>query len=206
MARKPRVYVADVDGVHEWAVAAPNQKAALEALGVGQNLFAQGLARLANDGDAVEAASACPGRPVRRLKGADEPFQPVDAEDASGWAAALAAAPSLIRRRPGPPSSPEAAPPPAAAKAAPVAAAPPARRAAKAPPKPRRKSRDRRPLMQAEAELARFEREAAKVAADIRREREALDRREARAEADLARRRQALQRAVDRARKAYDAG
>ncbi len=37
-----RTYTAEIDGLNQWIVAAPNQKAALEAFGVHQNLFARG--------------------------------------------------------------------------------------------------------------------------------------------------------------------
>jgi hypothetical protein len=204
MARKPRVYLADVDGVHEWAIAARNQQAALEALGVGQNLFAQGRAGSTTDPAAVEAAVAADGAPVRRLKGSDEPFHPVDEGDASGWAAALAAAPALtpaVRLKGASAANTEV---PSKAPAAPPAA--PARvRPEPSPARPsRRKAPDRRPLMTAEAELTAFGREEAKALGEIVREREALDRREAKVRADLANRREALERAVARARSAYE--
>lgn len=208
MVRKPRVYLADVDGVHEWAVAAPNQQAALEALGVGQNLFAQGRAGPTTEPAAVEAAVAAGGAPVRRLKGADEPFRPVEEDDASGWAAALAAAPALspaVRRKSG--AAPRGEAPP---KTPAAPAVPPRARAERTPAKaprrkaPRRKAPDRRPLMKAEAELTAFGREEARALGEIVREREALDRKEAKVRADLAKRREALERAVARARRAYE--
>lgn len=198
MVRKPRVYLADVDGVHEWAVAAPNQQAALEALGVGQNLFAQGRAGPTTEPAAVEAAVAAGGAPVRRLKGADEPFRPVEEDDASGWAAALAAAPALspaVRRKSG--AAPRGEAPP---KTPAAPAVPPRARAERTPAK----APDRRPLMKAEAELTAFGREEARALGEIVREREALDRKEAKVRADLAKRREALERAVARARRAYE--
>lgn len=63
-----RTYTAEIDGLNQWIVAAPNQKAALEAFGVHQNLFAQGLADLTRDEDLVAAANAQPGVPLRRPK------------------------------------------------------------------------------------------------------------------------------------------
>ena len=68
MARTLRTYTAEIDGLNQWIVAAPNQKAALEAFGVHQNLFAQGLADLTRDADLVEAANTQPGVPLKRPK------------------------------------------------------------------------------------------------------------------------------------------
>jgi hypothetical protein len=69
MARGPlRTYTAEIDGLNQWIVAAPNQKAALEAFGVHQNLFAQGLAGLTRDEELVEAANSQPGVPLKRPK------------------------------------------------------------------------------------------------------------------------------------------
>ena len=69
MARGPlRTYTAEIDGLNQWIVAAPNQKAALEAFGVHQNLFAQGLAGLTRDEALIEAANAQPGVPLKRPK------------------------------------------------------------------------------------------------------------------------------------------
>lgn len=63
-----RTYTAEIDGLNQWVVAAPNQTAALEAFGVHQNLFAQGLAGLTKDADLVKAANARPGVPLKRPK------------------------------------------------------------------------------------------------------------------------------------------
>ncbi|WGM39047.1 hypothetical protein [Caulobacter sp. NIBR1757] len=63
-----RTYTAEIDGLNQWIVAAPNQKAALEAFGVQQNLFAQGLADLTRDEALVEVANAQPGVPLKRPK------------------------------------------------------------------------------------------------------------------------------------------
>jgi hypothetical protein len=56
-------------GFHESVVAAPNQRAALDAWGVSQNLFAEGAAEVEKDAAAVEAALAAPGQPLRRPLG-----------------------------------------------------------------------------------------------------------------------------------------
>lgn len=68
MAKALRTYTAEIDGLNQWIVAAPNQKAALEAFGVHQNLFAQGLADLTRDEELISAANAQPGTPLKRPK------------------------------------------------------------------------------------------------------------------------------------------
>jgi hypothetical protein len=83
-----RTYTAEIDGLNQWIVAAPNQKAALEAFGVHQNLFAQGLADLTRDETLVAAANAQPGVPLRRPKKGGT-F--TAAEGGSDWAEALKA-------------------------------------------------------------------------------------------------------------------
>ena len=64
MARKLKVYAAEIDGLHEWIVAAPNQGEALAAFGISQDLFAQGLAKVTTDPVSVEAATTSPGSPL----------------------------------------------------------------------------------------------------------------------------------------------
>src|SRR5689334_16067146 len=51
-------------GLHEWLVAAPSQKAALEAWDVRENLFATGAAEVVTDPKAVKLAMETPGEPV----------------------------------------------------------------------------------------------------------------------------------------------
>jgi hypothetical protein len=92
MAPRLKTYAAEIDGLNEWIVAAPNQTAALEAFGVNQNLFAQGAARVETAADRVKAAQSHPGVPLRRRKGSAGPFAPVASNAASDWSAALAAA------------------------------------------------------------------------------------------------------------------
>ena len=83
-----RTYTAEIDGLNQWIVAAPNQKAALEAFGVHQNLFAQGLADVTRDEDLVAAANAQPGVPLRRPKKGGA-FKAADS--GSDWTEALKA-------------------------------------------------------------------------------------------------------------------
>ncbi|MEI9890025.1 MAG: hypothetical protein WDN45_04725 [Caulobacteraceae bacterium] len=84
--RQPKVYWAEIDGLNEWIVAAPNRDEALEAFGVRQNLFAQGAAGEEGAPDKVEAARGQPGVPLRRPKSSGEAFAPADG--ASDWSAA----------------------------------------------------------------------------------------------------------------------
>jgi hypothetical protein len=51
-------------GFHNWLVAAPSQKAALEAWDVKENLFAMGSAKVVTDKDCIELALKTPGVPV----------------------------------------------------------------------------------------------------------------------------------------------
>ena len=61
-------------GFFDTVVAAPSQKAALEAWGSRQNLFQNGTASVATDEDAIKAAMAKPGVVLKRLPGSSEPF------------------------------------------------------------------------------------------------------------------------------------
>jgi len=198
--RAPRVYGADIDGVHEWIVAAPNQDAALEAFGVNQNLFAQGRAWPEKDPVAIEFARETPGVPLRRPRGGKGDWEPAGEDDSDAWAAALKAAPTA-KAKPRPATkAPKAAPEPEpSARAATRKAAAPA---AKPAPKPSRP--DPRPLREAERALAKFEREAARTERALDQELDALKRRLQRERDALAKQRQVLQRAVDRARRDLD--
>lgn len=77
-ARKLKVYQAPF-GFHESVVAAPSQTAALRAWGSHQNLFAEGLAKVATDAAAVEAALKHPETPLRRAIGSTDTFELVAA-------------------------------------------------------------------------------------------------------------------------------
>lgn len=70
MAPRLKVYATRI-GFYDVAVAAPNQRAALEAWDVRENLFAQGAAAPTDEPSAVKAAMAKPGVVVRRPIGGD---------------------------------------------------------------------------------------------------------------------------------------
>lgn len=74
MAAKLKVYITRI-GFHDVAVAAPNQKAALAAWDIRENLFAQGAASVADDPAAIKSAMAEPGRPVSRAIGESGAFK-----------------------------------------------------------------------------------------------------------------------------------
>ncbi len=84
---KLKTYTAEIDGLHDWIVAAPNQQAALDAFGVNQNLFAQGEAGVTADPDLAKAAAAKPGVPLRRMKGGKGAWEV--AGGGTDWTAAL---------------------------------------------------------------------------------------------------------------------
>src|SRR3954469_21974717 len=86
-----KTYQAEIDGLHEWVVAAPNQRAALDAFGVHQDLCAQGLARVTQDTAAIKAAEASPLSPLRRAKGSTGPFKPVESGGLDMWKRAATA-------------------------------------------------------------------------------------------------------------------
>jgi hypothetical protein len=80
MAKKPerkqklKVFRTPI-GFHDAYVAAPSQKAALEAWGADANIFAQGIAEQVTDPDLMEEALANPGKVIRKERGsADEHF------------------------------------------------------------------------------------------------------------------------------------
>jgi hypothetical protein len=64
--RRLKVYASRLDGLHDYVVAAPNQGEALKAWDVRQNLFQEGLASITDEASAVKAATAKPGRVLRR--------------------------------------------------------------------------------------------------------------------------------------------
>ena len=75
MPRKLKVFRTST-GFHDAYVAAPSQKAALEAWGSESNLFAAGVAELVTDPALMKEPLARPGEVVRRLRGsADEQIE-----------------------------------------------------------------------------------------------------------------------------------
>jgi flagellar motility protein MotE (MotC chaperone) len=66
-------------GFHDAYVAAPSQKAALEAWGADGNLFAQGIAEQVTDPELMEEPLASPGKVIKRVRGStDEHFAALD--------------------------------------------------------------------------------------------------------------------------------
>lgn len=59
-------------GFHDAYVAAPSQKAALEAWGADANIFAQGIAEQVTDPTLMEEPLANPGKVIRRVRGSHE--------------------------------------------------------------------------------------------------------------------------------------
>ena len=78
--RKPKLKVFRTPiGFHDAYVAAPSQKAALEAWGADGNLFAQGIAEQVDDPKLMEEPLANPGKVIKRVRGsADEHFEALD--------------------------------------------------------------------------------------------------------------------------------
>lgn len=66
--QKLKVYSTPI-GFHDALVAAPSQKAALEAWGAGTNLFSQGSAEIVTDPKLTKAPLANPGQVVKVLRG-----------------------------------------------------------------------------------------------------------------------------------------
>ena len=71
MPRKLKVFRTPI-GFHDAYVAAPSQKAALEAWGADSNLFAQGTAEQVEDAELMKEPLERPGEVVKRLRGTQE--------------------------------------------------------------------------------------------------------------------------------------
>lgn len=71
MARKLKIFRTAI-GFHDAYVAAPSQKAALEAWGSDRNLFAMGAAEAVEDGPLAEKARATPGKVIKVVRGTAE--------------------------------------------------------------------------------------------------------------------------------------
>lgn len=80
MPRKLKVFRTAI-GFHDAYVAAPTQKAALEAWGTDTNLFARGVAELVTNPALSEEPLAHPGQVIKRLRGSEaEHFAALRAE------------------------------------------------------------------------------------------------------------------------------
>jgi hypothetical protein len=178
MAKAPKLKVFRTPiGFHDAYVAAPSQKAALEAWGSDHDLFARGVAERVEDPELTREPLEHPGTVIRRLRGTT----------AEQIAALPEDKPSARRS---PPEGDTAAP------------ARPAR-AAKAAPKPKPRP-DRAPVREAEEALAEAEArhadaqaELARREAALARERRALEKQQSAEQARLACR-------LDEARDRYD--
>ena len=110
--RKLKVFQAQF-GFYDTVVAAASQAAALRAWGIHQNLFADGLASITEDAQAIEAALAHPDTPLRRAVGSTDPFalEPVSLP-------AVPDAPKKAASKPVPKAKPAASPKPATDRSA----------------------------------------------------------------------------------------
>jgi hypothetical protein len=70
-AQKLKVYRTPI-GFHDAYVAAPSQKAALEAWGSDANLFARGLAEIVTDDALTREPLQQPGKIIKRLRGSED--------------------------------------------------------------------------------------------------------------------------------------
>ena len=70
-AQKLKVFRTPI-GFHDAYVAAPSQKAALEAWGADANLFAQGIAEQVTDEKLIDEPLSRPGEVIKRLRGSHE--------------------------------------------------------------------------------------------------------------------------------------
>lgn len=184
MPRQLKVYRTPI-GFHDAYVAAPSQKAALEAWGSDANLFARGVAELVTDPALTREPLARPGAVVRRLRGsADDHF------------AALPRTEAKRARKAGTPADDVPAPPGPASRAAKAEPAP-------KPPKPKPRP-SRAKLDAAEEALDAIDRRHREELAEMRRREEGLARERRAVEQRQAREVERLTRARARAREKYD--
>ena len=97
-------------GFYDTVVASASQAAALRAWGIHQNLFADGLASITEDTQAIEAALAHPETPLRRAVGSTDPFalEPVNLPKVPDAPEKKAAFKPEGKARPAPPRKPAA--------------------------------------------------------------------------------------------------
>ncbi|MBC8038857.1 MAG: cell envelope biogenesis protein TolA [Rhizobiales bacterium] len=74
MARQLKTYITNL-GFFELAIAAPSMKAALEAWGMSHNAFQHGFAKITDEPAIVAATSAKPGVVLKRAVGTTGPFK-----------------------------------------------------------------------------------------------------------------------------------
>ncbi len=171
--RRLKVFVAQI-GFYDTVVATTSQTAALKAWGTRQNLFAGGQARQIDDPQAVEAATANPEVPLRRLIGTDNPFElkprglPVVPDAPKKWAD------EVHTKRPVPP-----------------------------PPKKAKRPASRSALDKAEAALRQVDDDRKRQEAELRARQEALDAERDATQATYIDRRKAATASVVAARQAY---
>lgn len=172
MARAPKLKVYKMPvGFHDAYVAAPSQKAAIEAWGSDRDVFQRGEAELVSDPELTKEPLARPGEVIKRLRGtAAEQIAALGKDEP-------ASALSAPRRRPGPSSGARSGPRPSPGNATPRAKPPP-----KPKPRPRRKALEEVERELADAE-ARHDQEAKALKereAALARERKALEKKQAR--------------------------
>jgi hypothetical protein len=150
MARSPKLKVYRTPiGFHDAYVAAPSQKAALEAWGSSHNLFARGVAEIVTDDALTKDPLANPGKVIKRSRGTT----------AEQIAALPDAPPQTVSRR---------------SVADPPTRTPSARPAQKSTPRP-----SRRHIESAEKNLAKLREQQADAEKALAAEQDVLDRRRA---------------------------
>ena len=169
-------------GFHDAYVAAPSQKAALEAWGSDTNLFASGAAERVDDPELMREPLADPGKVIRRLRGTMAEHM-----------AALPKNKARSRKKSKGRSTETGAPQPRKAKPA-IRKPPP-----KTKPRP-----DRQPLTRIEAELAEIEKRHERERSALSRKQAELDRERRALERDQAREHERVERRVAAAREKYD--
>jgi hypothetical protein len=188
MAKKPRdkprkqrlkVFRTPI-GFHDAYVAAPSQKAALEAWGADSNLFAQGIAEQVDDPALIEEPLARPGEVVRRLRGSEDEHV----------AALGKGAPKAKKKRP---STASGGPPPLQNQG---------RMKKEKLPRPPKPSREE--LDAAEAALEKAEKKQRKALREIDDKMQRLERERRDLERRHERERDKLAETVERARSAYE--
>jgi len=188
MAKSPKLKVFRTPiGFHDAYIAAPSQKAALEAWGSDKDLFSSGAAERIDDPELMREPLANPGKVIRKLRGTMAEHM-----------AALPKDSPAPRRKTAPSEDSEDTAATRKAKSAPKL--PPK---SKPPPKPKPRP-DRAALTSAEAELSDAEARQEEQRVVLAKRQAELDCERRKLEADQARERERLDRKVDAAREKYD--